>query len=216
MDLTGLTGTIGLAVYTGQAIIALWGAYCVATVWRRVADTRFRSEEEQDQLLDQVELRVSRHDFDGAKELCHGDRRAIPQLALLAIDKRSVGYGKIRHLLADRFQRDVLADLEYRLSWVNTVIKSAPMLGLFGTVVGMMGAFAKIADGQNVETSRLATDISLALVTTAVGLATAIPLIICVASINVRIRKMEDLVSAGLSRFLDVFRVANPGAAERG
>ena len=41
----------------------------------------------------------------------------------------------------DRFQRDVMSDLEYRLSWVSTVIKSAPMIGLFGTVFGMMGAF---------------------------------------------------------------------------
>ena len=40
------------------------------------------------------------------------------------------------------------------------------------------------------------------------GLTIAIPLVLCTASINVRIRKMEDLVAAGVTRFFDVFRDA--------
>ena len=110
--------------------------------------------------------------------------------------------------IRDRFQRDVLAELEHRLSWVYTVIKSAPMLGLFGTVLGMMGAFSKLASKENVDPTALADDISLALITTALGLAIAIPLVLSTASINVRIRKMEDLVGAGLTRFMESFRAA--------
>jgi len=52
----------------------------------------------------------------------------------------------------------------------------------------------------------LANDISFALITTACGLAIAIPLVLSTASINVRIRKLEDLVGTGLTRFLDTFR----------
>ena len=59
--------------------------------------------------------------------------------------------------------------------------------------MGMMGAFAKLATMDGVEASVLAQDIQFALITTACGLAIAIPLVLCVASINVRIRKMEDL-----------------------
>jgi biopolymer transport protein ExbB/TolQ len=136
------------------------------------------------------------------------DKRAMSQLALLAIINREIGYAKVRQLLIDRFQRDVLADLEYRLSWVNTVIKSAPMIGLLGTVMGMMGAFRTLSTGDNVAPDQLAGDIQLALVTTACGLAIAIPLLLASASINVRIRKMEDLVAAGLTRFLESFRAA--------
>jgi biopolymer transport protein ExbB/TolQ len=99
-----------------------------------------------------------------------------------------------------------MADLEYRVSWVNTVIKSAPMVGLLGTVMGMMGAFGKLAAAENVKPDQLASDISFALVTTASGLAIAIPLVIAMASINVRIRKMEDLAISGLTRVLECFR----------
>jgi biopolymer transport protein ExbB/TolQ len=43
-------------------------------------------------------------------------------------------------------------------------------------------------------------------VTTASGLAIAIPLMILVANVNIRIAKMEDLVGSGLSRFMDAFK----------
>ena len=62
------------------------------------------------------------------------------------------------------------------------------------------------ADGGSVEPASLADDINIALRTTASGLAIAIPLMILVANVNIRIAKMEDLVGAGLSRFMSMFR----------
>jgi biopolymer transport protein ExbB/TolQ len=208
LDMSGLTVFVGNLIYGALALVALWGAYCAIMVWMRVARQRFRSEDAQDQFLDQLEGLLSRGQFDAAAELCDGDPRAVAQLSMIAINHRDVGYAKVKHLVMDRFQRDVLSDLEQRLSWVNTVIKSAPMLGLFGTVMGMMGAFGKLATAANVSPESLAQDISLALITTAIGLAIAVPLILLVASINIRIRKMEDLVAAGLNRVLDTLRDA--------
>jgi biopolymer transport protein ExbB len=209
MDISVVTRIAGWIIYTALGLIALWGTFSVITVWRRVAQTRFRNEREQAEFLEGLDQVLAAGDFDGALQLCEGDQRAMPQLAMLALTNRNVGYTKIRTLLADRFQRDVLADLEYRLSWVYTVIKGAPMLGLLGTVVGMMGAFSKLAGSrQNVDPTTLAGDISLALITTAIGLSIAIPLVLSTASINVRIRKLEDLVGAGLTRFLESFRAA--------
>ena len=208
IDIGAVTTIAAYVIYGALIAIALWGAFCVIMVWRRVAQTRFRSEIEQTEFLDALDQNLTDGDFDTAMELCDGDPRAMPQLALLAIANRNIGYAKIRSLLADRFQRDVLSDLEHRLSWVYTVIKSAPMVGLLGTVVGMMGAFSKLASSENVDPTALADDISLALITTACGLAIAIPLVICTASINVRIRKMEDLVGSGLT--LSLIHISEP------
>jgi biopolymer transport protein ExbB/TolQ len=69
-----------------------------------------------------------------------------------------------------------------------------------------MGAFGKLANAKNVSPDVLASDISFALITTACGLAIAIPLILLTASINIRIRRMEDLVAAGLNQVLDTLR----------
>jgi biopolymer transport protein ExbB/TolQ len=208
LDISGLTSVVGTLTYGVLVLIALWGAFCVIMVWLRVSRQRFRTEDSQTEFLNQLEEPLSRGDFSEAAELCDGDPRAVSQLALIAIKNREIGYAKTKHLVMDRFQRDVLSDLEQRLSWVNTVIKSAPMVGLFGTVMGMMGAFGKLANQQNVKPDMLASDISFALITTACGLAIAIPLMLLTASINIRIRKMEDLVAAGLNQVLDTLRDA--------
>ncbi|MGY8747644.1 MAG: MotA/TolQ/ExbB proton channel family protein [Pirellulales bacterium] len=201
---------LGNIIYLVIFLIALWGAFCVVMVWARVRQKQFSNEAMQTLFLEAVEDPLSKGDYDAAAEVCEGDRRATCQLAQLAIENRKIGFGKVKQLVADRFQRDVLQDLEYRLSWVYTVIKTAPMIGLLGTVLGMMAAFSKLADpNATVEVSKLAMDIQFALITTALGLAIAIPLVLCTAYINVAIRKMEDLVSYGLNQFLEVFKECN-------
>lgn len=206
MNISSLMSILELVDYAALAGCALWGAFCVIVVWRRIQQQRFRSEESQAEFMDQVEDALAAGDFDAVIELCEDDGRAMPQLVNLAVSNRDLGYTHLRHFVADRFQRDILADLEYRLSWVQTCIKSAPMLGLFGTVLGMVGAFGKLASGDKVDATSLAGDISFALYTTAYGLAIAIPLIFAVAAINIRIRKLEDLVGLGLKRLFDALK----------
>ena len=206
MDFSAVTTFVGYLIYAALAAIALWGAFCVIVVWRRVAQTSYSSEEEQEQFLDALDDHLIAGEFEKAEQMCDEDDRAMSQLGLLAVVNRGMGYRKIRTLITDRFQRDVLSDLEYRLSWVYTVIKSAPMVGLLGTVMGMMGAFQKLTQGDNIEPTQLAEDISFALITTACGLAIAIPLVLSTASINVRIRKLEDLVGVGMTRLLETFK----------
>nr|WP_286178247.1 MotA/TolQ/ExbB proton channel family protein [Rhodopirellula sp. JC639] len=201
-----LFNMIADATYLALAAVALWGLYCIVVVWNRVGQKRFKSEDEQDQFLDDIEQMIQSGDFEGTIDYCDGDARALPQIIELTVSHRNLGYNRARKFMMDRFQRDVMSDLDYRLSWVSTVIKAAPMIGLFGTVFGMMGAFQTLATAESVEPSKLAGDIRVALVTTASGLAIAIPLMILVANVNIKIAKMEDLVGSGLSRFMDAFK----------
>ena len=103
-------------------------------------------------------------------------------------------------------QRDVMGDLEYRTNWIATSIKCGPLLGLFGTVLGMMAAFGRIGSGQKVQPYEIAAEISIALVCTAMGLATAIPFNFMLNSLTTRIRNFQDALGAGLMRILDFFK----------
>lgn len=203
-----LFGILNNCVYGILAMLALWGAYCVILVWRRVGQVRFADEEDQDEFLSELEQALEMNNYGAVSELCEDDRRAMPQLALYAVNNRNIGYAKLRRRVAERFQQDVLSDIEHRLSWVGTVIKSAPMIGLLGTVMGMMGAFANLSSGDKVDTVQMASDIQFALITTALGLAIAVPLVLSTASINIRIRKMEDLVGVGMSRLFEALKFA--------
>ncbi|MEP2716024.1 MotA/TolQ/ExbB proton channel family protein [Pseudophaeobacter sp.] len=69
-----------------------------------------------------------------------------------------------------------LAGLERGFRFLDTVAQLAPLLGLFGTVLGMIEAFQSLQDaGSSVDPSLLAGGIWVALLTTAVGLAVAMP-----------------------------------------
>lgn len=66
--------------------------------------------------------------------------------------------------------------IEKGLSWLNLIATIAPLLGLTGTVTGMIKAFMVIANSTSVNPSMLAGGIWEALITTAAGLLVAIPI----------------------------------------
>ncbi len=78
------------------------------------------------------------------------------------------------HRALRRSGRSGIARLETRLGFLATVASAAPFIGLFGTVWGIMNAFAYIRPDQPILTT-VAPHIAHALVATAAGLATAIP-----------------------------------------
>jgi biopolymer transport protein ExbB/TolQ len=201
-----LNDIINNSVYVAQALVAFWAVFCGVVVWRRTGTLNFRSLDRQDEFLDQLQPFLTSRAYDDAIQLCEDDPRAVPQLATLALADRHLEPAALQQTVVEHFQRDVLSDLDYRMSWVSFAIKTEPMLGLLGTVLGMMGAFANLASGDKVDPTKLANDISFALITTAIGLAVAVPLMLVSAIINVRIRKLEDRISAGLTRLFDMLK----------
>src|SRR6056297_1971381 len=99
--------------------------------------------------------------------------------------------------------------LEHRLSYMALIGNISPMIGLFGTVQGMIASFQVIAISNSTpEPSKLADGISTALFTTLIGLAIAIP---AIAAYNIlRNRVSRLLLEVGvtsenlMSRFEDV------------
>ncbi len=205
MQVNDLAKLLGDACYVFLTLNFLWGLYCIIMVARRLRALSFRTELEQAEFLTELQQRL-RGQQAAAEELVEDDPRALPQLASVAISNRKLGFDQLRQMLGELVQRDVLGDLEYRMSWVSTVIKSGPLLGLFGTVLGMMAAFGRIGTGEKVQPSQIAEEISIALVCTAMGLATAIPFTYALASMNIRLRRLQDSLGSGLLRLLDFFK----------
>jgi biopolymer transport protein ExbB len=219
MSINDIAKLMGDACYVFLAINFLWGLYNIIVGFRRVKELSFSNHDEQAEFMDQVLEPLKAGQYDAVVSLCNEDVRALPQLVELAVQGRGLGYDQMRQVVTEVLQRDVMGDLEYRTNWVATTIKCGPLLGLFGTVLGMMAAFGKLSGGagdKKVEPSALAGDISLALITTAIGLMIAIPLTLCVASINIRLRKIEDQAALGLTRFLDALKAAMTNSGKQG
>ena len=93
---------------------------------------------------------------------------------------------------------DRLAD---RLNFLATVGSVAPFVGLFGTVWGIMRAFATIAEQSSTSLEVVAGPIGEALFATAIGLFAAIPAVIAYNRFSHRLNKLE----ARMGRFADGF-----------
>ncbi len=184
MDPSKIYTIVGNASYVALAAVALWGAYYVVLVMSGVSRKRFKTEELQDSFLASIEPDLRKGRFEQVIEACQNDSRAFATADRVCMYQQSVWIQKGSAIDIGSVSADVLADLDYNTAWIVTVIKTAPMLGLFGTVVGMMGAFGKLSSAANVNPADLALDIRVALETTAIGLTIAIPLVMCMASIT--------------------------------
>lgn len=87
------------------------------------------------------------------------------------------------------------------LSFLATVASSAPFVGLFGTVWGIMHAFMEIAQQQNTNLAVVAPGIAEALMATGLGLLAAIPALIFYNKLTVD----SDNITAGYEAFADEF-----------
>ncbi|NNJ26936.1 MotA/TolQ/ExbB proton channel family protein [Alienimonas chondri] len=208
----------GTAIYIALGLTALIGLWITILLVRRVSQKQFKSVKAADEFIEECLSRVERRDYAGVTELCDSPpywSKATPQLIQTATENRHLPPGRLRRTVAERFERHVLADLEYRSSWVATIVKTAPMLGLLGTVVGMISAFAKIASSGKTGTdpAALASDIAVALNTTASGLAIAIPMVIAGNLLQNKISKLQDGVEERLGQYLDGLIEAESGTA---
>ena len=206
MKITDLAKMLGDACYGFLALNFLWGLYNVIMGFRRVKELSFGDHDDQAEFIDDVMQKMQAGRFDLIEEMTGDDPRALPQLIQLAVGNRQLGYDQLRQVVTEILQRDVMGDLEYRANWIATTIKCGPLLGLFGTVLGMMAAFGRIGTGAKIQPSEIAGEISIALICTAMGLITAIPFNFMMASLNNRIRKFQDALGAGLVRILDALK----------
>jgi biopolymer transport protein ExbB len=211
MNVNDLAARLGDACYGFLALNFLWGLYCVIMAFRRLWQLSFPNRQKQNEFLDALMTKLQARQYTPAAEMCQDDQRALPQLAHVAIVNRNIGYEPLRQMMTELLQHDVLGELEYRTGWIATTIKSGPLLGLFGTVLGMMAAFGRIGTGAKVTPEYIAKDISIALICTAMGLATAIPFNFMLSAINVRIRYLQESLASGVVRVLEHFKT-NPRA----
>lgn len=215
MDMNAVFRAAEIIIYATQAWTAIYGVFCIVLLVRRIRQQQFSTSARAEEFLNQIREPLAQRRFDEVAAVCDSPpywAKIVPQLILVALANRDRELPKIRRMLAEKFERDVLADFEYRMAWVSTMIKTAPMLGLLGTVQGMIAAFTKIATvarESGTDPAQLASDISFALWTTAIGLMTCIPLVMLQAMIHVRIGKLQDAVQYQLGLFMDDFSLVH-------
>ncbi len=111
------------------------------------------------------------------KRVCQQHDAPLSRLLLLAADRLSWPKDDNVDALQTRARHEIVR-LERGLVVLEIIVGIAPLLGLVGTIVGMMGAFKNLGPMGQTEAAKLAQDISTILVTTLAGLLIAIPSLI--------------------------------------
>ena len=99
-----------------------------------------------------------------------------------------------------------MTKLENLLPFLATVGASAPFIGLFGTVWGIMEAFLAIAAAGQAELGEIAQPIAEALVTTALALASAVPAVVAFNYFNRRLKVLSAEMSTFGNDYLNIVR----------
>lgn len=151
------------------------------------------------------EAAVNEKKFQEAFDMAKNDDSMMGQMLAAGMQNLQQGYTSALDAMG-QVGEDENLKLEHRLSYLSLVGSIAPMVGLLGTVDGMVASFQVIAmSDTQPKPSELAQGISMALITTLVGLVLAIPAIIAFSLLKNRLTRlvMETGAQCGnlMSRF---------------
>jgi biopolymer transport protein ExbB len=158
-SLLGLTSVTGLGVVLWRAWMLRWGKVTPAKITAALAECR------------------TGDDVENLRDLCGKTPSPLGRLILFAINHLSWPKAENASSLETAARREVVR-LERGLVVLEIIIGIAPLLGLVGTIIGMMTVFNDIGEAGLNNASKLAHGISVILNATLIGLLIAIPALV--------------------------------------
>lgn len=195
----GVASLVGLALFVAR--------------WRAHRTPRVIPEEVRRSVLEAVEVQ----NWERARGVCGDDDSTLARVFLEGLRFRSADRGEVRAAMEDVGRRE-LNRLERFVGAIGALASVTPLMGLLGTVMGMIKVFQGVvqeagSDGL-VDATALAGGIWEALVTTAVGLAVAIPLYLGYRYLLGRLDALSVQLEETASELLD--RLAPPPSPKDG
>lgn len=162
------------------------------------------------ELYQELDGKIAQKKYPEAVRVASESEAYLGKLVGGAMREAPNGYGAMERAigeLSDAETSRMLRPIEY----LNVIGNVSPMLGLFGTVYGMIVAFQALVEAGRPEPQELAAGISTALVTTLWGLVVAIPALAGYALVR---NKVDALTSDGLVMAEQLIRPFKPGTSK--
>jgi biopolymer transport protein ExbB len=172
-----------------------------------------RSSRNLDEMATSLQAPLSAGDFAAARKAIGAPATPEARVGLVGLSEIGRGREAASEAMASAKSRERLS-LERRLGILGTLGNNAPFIGLFGTVLGIIKAFADLSRNQGGGATVVMSGISEALVATAVGLMVAIPAVIAYNILQGRVRRsmgridtMAHLILSAASAEADIGKV---------
>ena len=189
------------------AVLLLLSFLMVAIIMMNVLQVR-RDSLLPASFIEAFESKLQGKDYQGAYETARSDDSFVARVLAAGLSKLNRGYSEAVEGMQEVGEEETMA-MEHKLSYLALIGSIAPMIGLMGTVWGMIDSFSKIAQSEVApKPKELADGISTALFTTLEGLTVAIPAMVAYSLLRNRMNRYVlevGMVSEGLmSRFSTV------------
>ncbi len=141
--------------------------------------------------VESFEKTLNEQGVEAAKDLCRNTRGPIASIYYQGLDRLDQGMDAVEKAVVS-YGSVQTGQMESGLSWIGLFIALSPMLGFMGTVVGMVGAFDQIQAAGDISPTIVAGGIKVALLTTLMGLISAVVLQLFY---NYIVSKIDNLVN---------------------
>ena len=173
-----------------------------------------------DRFMDRAEELIRARDLQGLAQYSSRQSECMARITQRVIDfiiaNPTVTLAEVREITESEGSRQS-GMLSSRVSYLCDIGNVAPMLGLLGTVIGMIQAFLELSQGnEGVKQMELSSGISAALITTAAGLIIAIPTMLVYAFFRTRTQRYIgelEAASSHLVALLQTLTVRTPAQA---
>jgi biopolymer transport protein ExbB len=147
------------------------------------------------------EQKLQSKDYQGAYDTARADDSFVARVLAAGLGRLNRGYEEAIEGMQEVGEEETMT-MEHKISYLSLIASVAPMLGLLGTVQGMIASFQVIATAESAPKPKdLATGISTAMVTTLAGLIVSIPAMIAFTLFKNRMARLVlevGIVSEGL------------------
>jgi biopolymer transport protein ExbB len=182
-------------------------------IWRILLNWNARTN--LNEFLPAFQEKLEKEGIPGALAFCKSRSDIIPRrLYVAGLETSRQGLAAMRRAMANVIELEILPDLNFLLAPILAIAKIATMVGLFGTVISMIKTFNQLSQMQgNQGVAGQAGAIGLALFATALGLATAIPLVFAHVLCKDWVAKFEVRMKSAAQKLLILVQSAKPTGA---
>jgi len=159
-------------------------------------------------VLEQIRELFDEKQYGEAIEMTAGEPSFLSYVVHAGLSDASHGYPAMERSMEEAAEERTTKLLR-QIEWLSLIGNISPMLGLFGTVWGMIMAFQTLAaSGGTAEPAELSQSIGVALVTTLLGLAIAIPALAVFAIMRNRVDAVTSEAMVAAQDLISTFRPA--------
>lgn len=149
-------------------------------------------------------------DFDKAREMTRNDKSSVSQLLMMGLERQgSVRRREDIEIVMEEEMMAIIPQLEKRTAYIGLFANLATLLGLLGTIIGLIQAFQAVANAAASEKAgMLSASISEAMNCTAFGLIVAIPLLVVSLFLTTKAGNIIDSLEMASLKTLNIISFA--------